>query len=46
MKPLKTSYVSGSNFPSSKKKKKKKKKNTLKKLLIFREIELSSPKMT
>ena len=26
MKPLKTSYVSGSNFPSSKKKKKKKKK--------------------
>ena len=34
---LKTSYISGSNFPSSK----NKKKTTLNKILIFREMELS-----
>ena len=36
----KTSYISGGNFPSS-----KNKKNTLKKFLIFREMELSSLKL-
>ena len=35
------SYISGNNFPSSK----NEKKNTLKKLLIFQEMELSSPKL-
>ena len=38
METLKNSYISRSNFPSS-----KNKNTTLKKLLIFREIELSSP---
>ena len=34
------SYISGGNFPSS-----KNKKTRLKKFLIFREMELSSPKL-
>ena len=37
----KTSYISGKNFPSWR----NKKKPTLKKFLIFQEIELSSPKL-
>ena len=38
--PKKTSYISGSNFQSS-----KNKKPTLKKLLIFQEMELFNPKL-
>ena len=38
METLKNSYISRSNFPSS-----KNKNTTLKKLLILPEIELSSP---
>ena len=40
--PLKKIYISGSNFPSSKN---IKKKTTLKKLLTFWEMELSSPEL-
>ena len=40
------SYISGSNVPSPKnEKKKKQKKNSLKKCLIFQEMELSSVKL-